>query len=552
VASYCHMQKVLTAAEMREIDRQTTERYGMPPLLLMENAAHAAARVIAEKLGGTVADRSVLIFCGKGNNGGDGAALARVLWQQGADVEVCLLGLVADTKDEARVNFEILQRISAKEDFELEQPDLAFEEIVSLEEWLDYDSQNFHCDDPDVIVDALFGTGLERPLDGVFEQVAAYIAAYCADECDSNTLVVSLDLPSGLNADRGLPIGAYCRAHLTVSYTAPKLANVLPPVSDDNGELRIERIGSPCDLISAAASQTFLAEASDAALWLARSEYTNDSYKNRRGHALVVAGSKNYAGAAALCGNAVICSGAGVSTIATPESAVLSVSSRSLPEVMVRGLSETSRGAVSEDAFPQIQEFWHNVDCVAIGSGLSSGDETIEKLVRRVIEKRRTPLLIDADGLNAIAPFSLEGSDELPLVLTPHEKEFLRLLGAEDSGALSDRVSVAREFASRHHVFLILKGPRNLVAAPDGRVVINPTGNSGVGKAGNGDTFAGILGGFIAQAVRLELDIFDTLVAATYIAGMAADIAEAKFGKRVMLATDVRECMQEAFEQLEC
>jgi NAD(P)H-hydrate epimerase len=172
------MQKIVTAEEMHVIDRLTTEKYGISQLLLMENAAHAASRVIVEKLGGSVQEKSVLILCGKGNNGGDGAALGRILWQQGADVEVCLFGVVEDTKDEACTNFDILKRITEDEGFELSQSDLAFEEITGLEEWLDYDSLNFHSDDPDVIVDALFGTGLTRPLDGVFEQVAAFIDAF--------------------------------------------------------------------------------------------------------------------------------------------------------------------------------------------------------------------------------------------------------------------------------------------------------------------------------------------------------------------------------------
>src|SRR5688500_13614200 len=175
------MRKVLTAAEMREIDRLTTEKYGIPSILLMENAAHAAARVITEKLGGSVTDRSILVLCGKGNNGGDGAALARILWQQGADVEVCLFGLVEGTKGDARVNFGILQKITESENFEVDQTDLAFEEITGLEEWLEYDSLNFHSEDPDVIVDALVGTGLKQPLDGVYAEVAAFVSAFSGD-----------------------------------------------------------------------------------------------------------------------------------------------------------------------------------------------------------------------------------------------------------------------------------------------------------------------------------------------------------------------------------
>ncbi|MEO8650360.1 MAG: NAD(P)H-hydrate epimerase, partial [Acidobacteriota bacterium] len=239
------MQKVLTAAEMREVDRLTTDKYGIPLLLLMENAAQAAARIICETFGGSVKDRSVLVLCGKGNNGGDGAALARILWQLGADVEVCLFGLIEDTKNEAKVNFEILQRISQAEDFELDQSDLAFEEIAGLEEWLEYDSVNFTCDDPDIIVDALFGTGLERPLDGVFEQVATYISAFAGDGGGHETLVVSLDVPSGSNSDSCVPPGAHAAADMTVTFTAPKLANVMPPAARAGGELFVASIGSP-------------------------------------------------------------------------------------------------------------------------------------------------------------------------------------------------------------------------------------------------------------------------------------------------------------------
>jgi NAD(P)H-hydrate epimerase len=542
------MQKIVTAEEMREIDRLTTERYGIPPLLLMENAANAASRVIVEKLGGSVAGKSVLILCGKGNNGGDGAALGRILWQQGADVEVCLFGLAEDTKDEARINFDILRKITEDEGFELSQSDLAFEEITGLEEWLDYDSLNFHSDDPDVLVDALFGTGLTRPLDGVFEQVAAYIDAFSDPDGDSDTLVVSLDIPSGLCSDDADCIGANPRADVTVTFTAPKLANVLPPAGNRNGELYVANIGSPCNLINEAGSQTFIADSEDAARWLAQTEFTSDSYKNKRGHALLIAGSADYSGAAVLCGNAAIRSGVGLVTVATPESSRASVVARIAPEVMVRGILETGTGAVSENAFDEIKEFAANVDVISIGSGLSSGDPSTRKLVRRVVEERTTPIVIDADGLNAIAPLDLKGSDELPLILTPHAGEFKKLAGSANDNGLKDRIGAARSFAEAHHVILVLKGERVVIAEPGGRVVINPTGNSGLGKAGNGDTMTGIITGFVGQAVQTRTNIVDAVIAAVYLAGMAGDIAEKKFGKRVMTASDTAEALADCFE----
>ncbi|HTK25353.1 MAG TPA: NAD(P)H-hydrate dehydratase [Pyrinomonadaceae bacterium] len=545
------MQKVLSAKEMREVDRLTTERYGIPSLILMENAAQAAACIIREKLGGTVDGSSILVMCGRGNNGGDGAALARVLWQQGADVEVCLFGKVQNTEGDARVNFEILQNIAEYEGFELTQADLAFEEIETLEEWLEYDSLNFHADDPDVLVDALFGTGLSRPLEEMYEQAAAYINAFCEGSDECGTLVVSLDVPSGLDADRANQIGTNVHAHLTVSFTAPKLANVLPPASDFNGELHVVNIGSPCELVNNSASQAFVSQETDAAHWLKQTEFFPGSYKNKRGHALVIAGSENYTGAAVLCGNAAIRSGVGLVTMMVPGSSQSAIASRVLPEVMVRGVSETPLHSISEKAFSDIEEFWKNADVVAIGSGLSHVDPSTKKFVNKVIKERRTPVVIDADGLNLLSPFRIKGDDLLPLILTPHEGEFLRLLGAKDKKVLDQRVSAVRDFAIRNDVILVLKGERVLIGAPDGRVVINPTGNSGLGKAGNGDTLTGIIAGFVAQAVQMHVDIFETVVAAVYISGLAGDIAAAKFGKRVLTASDVRDSLADAFELLE-
>lgn len=536
---------------MREVDRLTTDRYGIPSMLLMENAAHAAARVIAEKLGGRVRGRSMLVLCGPGNNGGDGAALARILWTQGAFVEVVLLGRVDATKGDARMNFEILQKISDNEGFEVDQPDLGFEEITSLEEWLEYDSVNFQADDPDVLVDALFGTGIKRPLDGVYEQAAGFIGAYAAERDDPSTLVVSIDLPSGLDADSGQRIGPNPSSHVTVTFTAPKPANVLPPASGCNGEVYIEQIGSPCELVIGSPSQLFLAESSDVAKWLVKTEFTPSSYKNRRGHALIIAGSKNYTGAAVLCGDAAIRSGVGLVTLAVPEGSRESVVARVSPEVMVRGIDQTEQGSAAESGLEQIAEFSKNVDVFAIGSGLSSKEKETRRFIRRSVEERKTPMIIDADGLTALSPFSITGSAEMPLVLTPHDGEFLKLLGYEDKEkglkAIEDRVAAVRDLALGHEVILVLKGERVLIGGPDGRVVVNPTGNSGLGKAGNGDTLTGVLAGFVAQAVQMKIDIFDAVVAGVYLSSLAGDIAAERFGKRVMTASDVRECIADAF-----
>ena len=534
------MQKILTAEEMREVDRLTIERYGIPSILLMENAAHAAAREITARLGGSVKGKSFLILCGKGNNGGDGAALARILWTQGAKVEVNLFGKIEESKGDARANFEICREIYKKTNNNLR---LWFFEYYG-KNWAKEASSGRGR----IVIDALFGTGLTKNLES---QLAEFV------EYNINTKIrekipflISLDIPSGLNANLAESIGKNIHADLTITFTAPKPANVLAPASNFGGELVVANIGSPQELIDAAPSQLFLAEREDARTWLEQTKFSSDSHKSARGRALVVAGSKAMAGAAVLCANAAMRSGVGLVRVATAESARTAVSAHALPEIMVAGLPETSGGAISEAALDAVFELYEKINVLAVGSGLSSDDESTRKFVRALVEKRKSPVVIDADGLNSLAPFDLQGSDESPIILTPHQGEFLKLIGAEDAEAIKDRVQAARDFAVKHNVILVFKGERNLVAAPDGTVVVVPTGNSGLGKAGSGDTLAGIITGFVGQADQMKIDIFETVVAAVYIAGAAGDIAEKKIGKRTMLASDVRECLGEAFEAI--
>jgi ADP-dependent NAD(P)H-hydrate dehydratase / NAD(P)H-hydrate epimerase len=543
------MQKVLTAAEMREVDRFTTEKYGIPSIILMENAAHAVADVIAEKLGGSVKGKSVVILCGKGNNGGDGAALARVLGLKGANVDVLLLGKASETTGDARINFGVLSQEEDRAGDGAFVSDFAqLIEIECQEEWEDV---HYRQDElPDVVVDAVFGTGLSRPLD-VWVGNIIHKLNFAKGNPLGNGLYISVDLPSGLNADSGIPLSEPFNADTTVTFTAPKPANVLPGAVSFNGELLVREIGSPSHLIEEQLSMLYLAERYDVSEWLEQTKFSSSSYKNKRGHALLIAGSGNYSGAAVLCGNAAIRSGAGLVTIGTPRSSRDSIAGRVVPEVMVRSLAETEGGAVSEAAIEEVEGLLKNVDSIAIGSGLSA-DESTRKFVRHFVENRTIPTILDADALTLLSPFAErppEGGAP-SLILTPHQGEFLRLLGTDDKDAVKDRVAAVREFAQKHRVILVLKGERVLIGEPGGKVVVNPTGNSGLGKAGNGDTLTGIIAGFAAQAAAMNVDIFETVVAAVYIAGLAGDIAEKKFGKRVMTASDVRECLVEAFESV--
>ncbi|MDX6289750.1 MAG: ADP-dependent NAD(P)H-hydrate dehydratase / NAD(P)H-hydrate epimerase, partial [Blastocatellia bacterium] len=533
------VKSVISSAQMREIDLKTTELFGVPSLLLMENAAGAISRTVAELSG--VADESILVRCGPGNNGGDGAAAARLLAQCGAKVDVVLFGKLDDTKEDARSNF-----IKAK------SPDrdvcLRFFECASTEQWsalqLDELAKPYT-----VVIDALFGTGLTRQVEGVYREAISYMLQLRRqDDEDSKRrpAIISIDIPSGLNADSAQPMGMAVESDITVTMTSPKAANVLPPAANYNGALIVADIGSPAELIHKAGSRLFLSEEADARKWLIKTRYTSDSYKNSHGHVLVIAGSRGFTGAAALCGNAAMRSGAGLVTVGTPASAQPLVATQVMPEVMTAALAETDRGTVSNEALSHVLKLAERANVIALGPGLSSEEEQTRDFVRQLVEQRRTPMVVDADGLNCLAPWpaGLGGSTAFPVILTPHPGEMLRLIGSNDKSAIDDRVTVAREFAIAHDVIVVLKGTRPLIAAPDGRVFVNPTGNPGLGTAGAGDTLTGVIAGFLAQAygtLKQHADALETVIAALYIGGLAGDLAAEEIGMRSMVASDIRD-----------
>ncbi|MFN2577436.1 MAG: NAD(P)H-hydrate dehydratase [Pyrinomonadaceae bacterium] len=558
------MHAVISSAQMRDIDRLTAERSGIPLLVLMENAAMATARCVSDFCNGDVAGKSVLVLCGKGNNGGDGAAAARLLATAGARVDVVLIGKVDDTKGEARENFNRLR--AWKDEQTVREQRLAAVAEAGLINLFECNSENgweqllasVLTAPHDVTIDGVFGTGLTRPLEGLHRKVVRYVnqSREMRDlPPHRSASIISIDVPSGLDADAEEPIGEAVTADATVTMTAPKRANVLPPASDHTGKLIVADIGSPPDLIADSQSQLFLTEEGDARRWLIQTRYTPGSHKNTHGHALIVAGSRGFTGAAALCGNAAMRAGAGLVTVATPVSAQPVVATQVMPEVMTTALAETDRGVVSDEALAYVLKFAKKVGVIAIGPGLSSEDDRTRAFVRGLVEKRDNSIVIDADGLNCMSPWpeDVRGSVRNPIVLTPHPGEMLRLLGATDKSVLRDRVSCARDFATAHNVVLVLKGARTIIAAPDGRVAINSSGNAGLGTAGSGDTLTGVITGFLAQALGTvkDIDAFTTVVAAVYVSGLAGDLAAQALGMRAMVASDIRDHLSGAFQLLD-
>ena len=549
------MQPVLSAEQIREVDRLTVDNYHVPSLLLMESASGACLDAIQARLK-DLNGKKALVLCGRGNNGGDGAALARGLSRAGMHCAVVLFGKLSETTGDARTNFEAVSRLASFEAGSPQAPPpLTFIECDGIPEWEQIAKPRHSYD---VVVDALFGTGLTRPLEGVFVKVIEHLALMkrARDRAsDSRPLILSIDIPSGLNADQSNPIGPTVQADVTVTFTAPKPANVLPPACDFGGELIVANIGSPESLIDALKPKLFLTGEDDGRQWLVSTRYTRESYKNTHGHVLIAAGSRGYSGAAALTGNAAMRAGAGLVTIATPASAQTSVASSAIPEVMTTALAETDRGAVSDEAVEHFLKMSSRATVIAVGPGLTSDDERTRRFVRGVVEQRTKPCVIDADGLNSLAPWpdELSGSEQNPLVLTPHPGEMLRLIGA-DKAALAGRVAAARDFATAHKLILVLKGSRSIVAAPDGRVFVNPTGNAGLGTAGAGDTLTGLISGFLAQAyatLKAQADPLAATLAALYVGGLAGDFAASTLGMRTMVASDIREHFSDAIRFLD-
>src|SRR6185503_8267896 len=333
---------------MREIDRLTTERYGVASIELMENAASATAQAVTQLLADRSANR-ILVLCGKGNNGGDGAAAARLLAHAGAHVDVVLVGKVEDTKGDARTNFERLRAwneersVRAARESSSPLDTIGFFECDSEKAWSQLRGSVLESRH-DVVVDALFGTGLTRPVEGLQREAIRYM--HGLRELGNSASVqpcriISIDVPSGLNADSNDFAGDAVSADTTVTMTAPKVANVLSPAAALNGRLIVADLGSPSDLIEQTGTDLFLIEETDARRWLIQTRYTPDSYKNSHGHALIVAGSRGFTGAAALCANAAMRAGAGLVTVATPASAQPLVAAQVMPEVMTTSLAET-------------------------------------------------------------------------------------------------------------------------------------------------------------------------------------------------------------------
>ncbi len=533
--------KILTAQQMRELDRLTVERCGIPYATLMETAGSRVVEEISQRYGSKY--KCFAVYCGKGNNGGDGAVIARQLWMRRASrVDVYLFGKLEEIKGEARENFETIRKIVEQENLYEDPADVTMSFHIFDEEFQYSEIENGGAD---VIIDALLGTGTTRPVEGAYAEAIESI-----NDMSGITKIVSVDIPSGLAADNPNLIGPHVKADLTVTFTAPKFANVCGPAADANGELIIVPIGTPYYFLNQVVeSNTHITERYQVEFPLRSSFRTPQAHKNSVGDVLLIAGSRGKTGAAALASETILKAGAGLVTVATAKSAQASLVAQTCAEVMTESLAETENGAISHEAIGQTLQLAQKKTVIAIGPGLSSGEDSTRSFVRELVERRTAPMVIDADGLNALAPWpdELKGSDELPIIITPHPGEMARLIGKTNADVQADRIGIAREFATKHHVIVVLKGSRSLIAEPDGNVYVNPTGNAGMATAGSGDVLTGLIAGLLAQSPANALG---ATIAGVYLHGLAGDIAAGKLGMRSMIASDIIANLSEAILQI--
>jgi NAD(P)H-hydrate epimerase len=514
----------VTAAEMRALDRWTIE-HGTPGHVLMERAGAGATRILRRQLG---CRGGVVVVCGRGNNGGDGLVIARHLRRARVPVEVWLAARAADVTGDAARMLAAWQRGRGR------VHDLtAAGAVEALASRLSRGG---------VVVDALLGTGLNAPLEGFAAAVVAAINNFGLDSIlesgrdpgpPSGLPVLAVDIPSGLSADSGQPLGVAVRATVTATFGHPKVGQLLHPGIGYTGALAVVDIGIPPEAVEAVRPQTTLLEGATVGRLLR--PRARDAHKGTFGHVLVIAGSRGKTGAALLAAEGAARAGAGLTTLAVP-AALQAICEAQVREVMTAALPDAGDGAAGLGDGATVSALCAGRAAVVCGPGLGLHEDT-RALVAHVVRECRAPLVLDADGLNAVAGTDLLLARAGTTVVTPHPGEMARLLRADAAGVQADRLGAARSLARRERVIVVLKGARTIVAHPDGAAAISPTGNPGMASGGTGDVLAGVTGALLAQG----LAPFDAACLAAYAHGAAGDAVAARRGEVGLLAGDLAE-----------
>lgn len=514
--------KIVSGEKMGEIDRQAISRFGIPGLVLMENAGLQVVQLI-QKLRPDRNRSRVAIFCGRGNNGGDGFVIARHLRRLGYRVMIWALDQVSAYQGDAAVNYHILLR-QGEAVFQMKENN-PLEFIRNLEA-------------DDLAVDALLGTGLQRPVSGPLAEIIAALNSSAAE-------IVSVDIPSGVSAGTGEVLGAAVQAHYTVTFALPKRGLLLFPGAAHTGRLIVADIGIPAELTAAAELRENLVTGHFVQACLPPKLL--DGHKGTYGRVLILAGSPGMTGAAALAGEAALRGGAGLVYVGTAEE-LRPVLEAKLKEVIVWGFPGDGRGNLTAEGSGEILQSAHTCQVLALGPGLQPTPETLH-LFKDLCGEISVPLVVDAGGLGALAlepQFLKQAGRKAPLILTPHPGEMSWLVGGSVTGVQQQRWALAAEQAREWQAVVVLKGAHTVIALPGGELYINPTGNPLLSTAGTGDLLTGLIAALAAQG----LEVAKAAICGAYLHGLAADLLQAHSGPRGFKAGDVLDFIPAAFNKV--
>ena len=511
--------KLVTSDVMRQIDKTAIEKAGIPSIELMENAGRSLAQFISADIAIDLVDAVFSIFCGKGNNGGDGFVVARYLFLAGYEVQLYHLGTSEEFSEDSKLNYDLIK--------ELDVPVQQIADIKDLPELLE----------SDFIIDAIFGTGFSGNPKGISSELIDYINSQPQE-------IISIDIPSGLHASDGTYEGAVIDADYTITLAQPKYGLYISPGREIAGEVSIVPIGIPDDIVDSFKIYNNLITPEYVMMTLP--ERKPDGHKGTFGKLLLLAGSTGMTGASVLTAKASLRSGCGLVKIGCPQTTVPLIASSFVDATTYPLPDVAKKGCLAKRGLGEIRKIVSEHDALVIGPGIGRHFETKE-LICRLLLSLEKPTVIDADALHALnGELQILEDTQAELILTPHEKEFFNLTSIEVPKEIHARIETARKFAIEHQTILVLKGSPTLVAHYDGNVYLNQTGNNGMAVGGSGDVLSGIIGSLLAQG----LEPLDSALCGVFIHGLAGDIASYELGERSMIASDMIDFLPEAFMML--
>ncbi|MDQ2085616.1 NAD(P)H-hydrate dehydratase [Herbivorax sp. ANBcel31] len=500
----------VTPRQMGEIDRFTINEIGIPAMVLMENAALCVLREIEKDID-NIKGKRVCLFAGKGNNGGDAFAIARHLYNRGAKVLVYVLAKKSDIKGDAKTNLDILDKIGVK--------------TIEILDKRGLDDAKKYISHTNLIVDGVFGTGIKGDIPYLIAEVINFIN-------EKVVPVISIDIPSGINGETGQISGTCIKSYKTVTFGYAKVGLFIHPAVEYVGKIVVADIGIPKNVIDRFDIKNYIIDKRTVEDLIPKRH--SDSNKGDFGKLLLLTGSKGMTGAGCLTGKAALRSGAGLLYLAVPAS-LTNVYDSNLIESVTLPLEDNNSGYLTKSCIKELENHMGNIDVIALGPGLSTKGD-VGEVVYNIIENSKVPLVIDADGINAISKNTdILKKCSVPVVLTPHPGEMARLLNVSIDEVQKNRIDAARNFSQSQDVITVLKGSKTIVAAPDGRVYINTTGNSGMSTGGTGDVLTGIIASFICQGV----EPYKSAIAGVYLHGLCGDNISKKRGEHGVIAGDL-------------